>query len=99
MIEDMAQFHMTQAEVVKDIESVLERVSRGAEVIVERDDRAVAVIRPVRGPGRPIGECIALAKARESGAALDEDFANDLEEIIASRQPRFARVGRCAVTA
>ena len=36
---------------------------------------------------RPIDECIALAKAHETGATLDEDFAKDLEEIIASRQP------------
>jgi antitoxin (DNA-binding transcriptional repressor) of toxin-antitoxin stability system len=87
IIEDMAQVHMTEAEVVKDIQSVLEKVRQGAEIIVEQGDRTVAVIKPVKGPGRPIDECIALAKARESGATLDEDFAKDLEEIIASRQP------------
>jgi antitoxin (DNA-binding transcriptional repressor) of toxin-antitoxin stability system len=87
MIEGMAQVHMTEAEVVKDIQGVLERVRQGAEVIVEQDDRTVAIIKPVKGPGRPIDECIALAKAHGSGATLDEDFAKDLEEIIASRQP------------
>jgi hypothetical protein len=55
--------------------------------VVEQDYRAIAVIRPVKGPGRPIDECIALAKARDSGATLDEDFAKDLEETIANRQP------------
>jgi antitoxin (DNA-binding transcriptional repressor) of toxin-antitoxin stability system len=67
MIEGMAQVHMSEAEVVKDIQAVLEKVRQGAEVIVEQGDRTVAIIKPVQGPGRPIDECIALAKARESG--------------------------------
>jgi antitoxin (DNA-binding transcriptional repressor) of toxin-antitoxin stability system len=83
----MAQVHMSEAEVVKDIQAVLEKVRQGTEVIVEQDDRTVAIIKPVKGPGRPIDDCIALAKAHGSGATLDEDFAKDLEEIIASRQP------------
>jgi len=87
MIEGMVQVHMSEAEVVKDIQAVLEKVRQGAEVIVEQGDRTVAIIKPVQGPGRPIDECIALAKAHESGATLDADFAKDLEEIIASRQP------------
>jgi antitoxin (DNA-binding transcriptional repressor) of toxin-antitoxin stability system len=76
-----------EAEVVKDIQAVLEKVRQGAEVIVEQDDRTVAIIKPVKGPGRPIDECIALAKASGSAATLDEDFVKDLDEIIASRQP------------
>jgi antitoxin (DNA-binding transcriptional repressor) of toxin-antitoxin stability system len=83
----MAQVHMTEAEVVKDIQGVLKKVRQGAEVIVEQGDRTVAIIKPVKGPGRPIDECIEIAKARESGAILDEDFAKDLKEAIAGRQP------------
>jgi len=83
----MAQLHLSEAELIKDIQAVLEKVRQGTEVVVERGSRTVAVIRPVIGPGRPIDECIALAKARSSGATLDEDFARDLEEIIADRQP------------
>jgi antitoxin (DNA-binding transcriptional repressor) of toxin-antitoxin stability system len=83
----MAQVHMTEAEVVKDIQGVLEKVRQGAEVIVEQGDRTVAIIKPVKGPGRPIDECIEIAKARESGATLDEDFAKDLREVIAGLEP------------
>ena len=54
---------------------------------MEQGDRTVAIIKLVKGPGRPIDECIALAKAHETGASLDDDFAKDLEEIINSRQP------------
>ena len=78
---------MTDAEVANDFAGVLEKLRHGAEVVVEQDHRAVAVIRPVNGPGRSLDECIALAKAHGSGATLDEEYAKDLEEIIACRQP------------
>jgi len=87
MIEGMAQLHMSETEVAQNFAAVLEKVRQGTEVVVEQGHRTVAVIKPVKGPGRPIDECIALAKARGSGATLDEDYAKDLEETIASRQP------------
>jgi antitoxin (DNA-binding transcriptional repressor) of toxin-antitoxin stability system len=87
MMEDMEQVHMTEAEVANNFAAVLEKLKHGTEVVVERDHRPVAVISPVKGPGRPIDECIELAKAHGSGAVLDEDYARDLEEILASRRP------------
>ena len=87
MIEDMGQVYMTEADVARDFAAVLAKVRQGVEVVEEHDHRTVGVIRPATGPGRPIDECIALAKARGSGATLDEDFAKDLEEIVADRRP------------
>jgi antitoxin (DNA-binding transcriptional repressor) of toxin-antitoxin stability system len=87
MIEDMERVRMTDAEVANNFAAVLEKLKHGAEVVVEQGYRPVAVISPVKGPGRPIDECIALAKAHGSGAKLDEEYAADLEEIIAGRQP------------
>ncbi len=78
---------MTEAEVTKDFAAVLEKVRQGTEVVIEEGYRTVAVISPVKCPGRPIDECIALAKAHGSGATLDEDFASDLEEVIGERKP------------
>jgi antitoxin (DNA-binding transcriptional repressor) of toxin-antitoxin stability system len=83
----MAQLYLSEAQLIKDIQAVLEKVRQGTEVVVEEGSRTVAVIKPVKGPGRQIDECIALAKAHSSGAILDEDYARDLEEIIANRQP------------
>ncbi len=84
----MAQLHMTEAQVTKDFAAVLEKIQQGAEIIVERDAQPVAVIKLPQFRGRPIDECIALAKARGSHATLDEDFAKDLEDIINShREP------------
>ena len=87
MIEDMAVLLMTEAELARDLHAVLEKVRQGTEIVVEEGYRTVAVIKPVQGPGRPLDECIARAKAHGSGAVLDEDFARDLEEIIAQRKP------------
>jgi antitoxin (DNA-binding transcriptional repressor) of toxin-antitoxin stability system len=88
MIESMAVLHMTEAEVVKDIAAVLAQVRKGVEVVVEQDHRAVAVIKPPAPAGRMISEVIADLKARGSSAAMDEDFARDIEEgIRAHREP------------
>lgn len=88
MIEDMAQVHISEAELARDLHAVLEKVRDGAEVIVEHEHRPVARIAPVRGPGRPIAECIAIAEGRGSSVTLDDQFGHDLEEIIAQRKPR-----------
>jgi antitoxin (DNA-binding transcriptional repressor) of toxin-antitoxin stability system len=88
MIGNMAVVHMTEAEVVKDIAAVLAQVRQGVEVVIEQDHRAVAVIKPSQAVGRMISEVIADLKARGSNAAMDEDFAHDIEEgIKAQRQP------------
>jgi antitoxin (DNA-binding transcriptional repressor) of toxin-antitoxin stability system len=64
----------------------LAKVRQGVEVVIEQDHRPVAVISPPKGPGRPIDECIALAKASGSKVTLDEGFAKDVEEGIRDRQ-------------
>jgi hypothetical protein len=88
MIENMAQVHVTEAQLVRDLHTVLEKVRQGVEVIVERDAQPVAVIQAPRFRGRPIDECIALAKVRGSHATLDEEFSKDLQDIIDShREP------------
>jgi antitoxin (DNA-binding transcriptional repressor) of toxin-antitoxin stability system len=86
MIEGMepGAVHLSQAEAIRDIAAILERVQQGAEVIVEKDQRPVAVIRPAARPGRLLSECVALAEAHGSTATLDKGFSEDLEEIISN---------------
>jgi antitoxin (DNA-binding transcriptional repressor) of toxin-antitoxin stability system len=88
----MERVYMTEAEVASDFAAVLEKLKHGAEVVVEQDHRPVAVISPVKGPGRPIDECIALAKARAEklgcAAVPDADFAAYVQAAIdAHREP------------
>jgi antitoxin (DNA-binding transcriptional repressor) of toxin-antitoxin stability system len=81
-----------EADLAGALGSVLHRVEDGAEFIVERDDRPIAVIRPAVPFGRKISDCIALAARHESEAGpvpvLEPDFAEDLAEIVRSRKPR-----------
>ena len=60
---EMAQLHMTEAEVARDLHTVLEKVRQGAEVIVEQDSRPVAVIKAPLVNGRKISEVIAALEA------------------------------------
>jgi len=83
---------ITEAELPRDIHAVLAKVQAGVEVIVEHDQRPVAVIKTPQGPGRKISECIALAKAYEAGLGYaplpDSDFAKDVQAAIdAHREP------------
>jgi antitoxin (DNA-binding transcriptional repressor) of toxin-antitoxin stability system len=87
----MAVIHISEAEAARDFAGVLARVRGGAEVVIESNDRPVAVIKSPELPRRTISESIALAEAyeKELGYApvIDEDFAADLEEIIRNRKP------------
>jgi antitoxin (DNA-binding transcriptional repressor) of toxin-antitoxin stability system len=88
MIKDMAELHMTEAEVAEDFAAVVEKIKQGAEVIVERNARPVAVIKFPQFRGRAIDECIALASKHGSHVILDEGFTEDLEAVINShREP------------
>src|SRR5260370_31351616 len=83
---------VSDAEAANDFASLLDRVSAGAEVIIERDSRPVAVVRPAEPPrARLLSESIALAEshAKELGykPTMDPDFAADLREIINTRKP------------
>lgn len=92
MIEAMATVRITEAELARDLHSVLAKVQEGVEVIVEQDHRPVAVIKTPQAPGRKISECIALAKAYEEKLGYapvpDPDFAADVQAgIDAHREP------------
>lgn len=91
MVKDV--IHVSDSEAANDFAAILDRVSAGAEVIIERDSRPVAVVRQPEAPrGRLLSESIALAEAhaKEMGyePTMDADFASDLREIINSRKPR-----------
>ena len=61
MIESMAALHISEAELARDLHAVLEQVRLGGEVVVERDHRPVAVMKPADERPRTFPELIALA--------------------------------------
>jgi hypothetical protein len=84
----MAVLHITEAELARDVHAVLEKVREGAEVVIEQDHRPVAIIKPSPVKGRMISEVIAALEASGSHATLDDEFAQDLTEVIDShREP------------
>lgn len=90
MMENMEPpvLYGSEADVVKDIAAVLEKVRQGSEVVIEHNHLPIAVIKPSMLIGRPISEVIAELKVRGSNAVIDDDFARDIEAgIAAHRQP------------
>lgn len=89
----MAVIHISEADAARDFAGLMARVREGAEVVIESDARAVAIVRSAAGEFRPrlLSESITLAKkhAEELGyePSMDPDFAADLEEIIRNRKP------------
>jgi antitoxin (DNA-binding transcriptional repressor) of toxin-antitoxin stability system len=80
--------HMTEAELARDLHTVLEKVQQGVEVVIERDSRPVAVLKAPVVKGRMISEVIAALEASGANAIIDEDFARDVEEgIMLHREP------------
>jgi antitoxin (DNA-binding transcriptional repressor) of toxin-antitoxin stability system len=80
--------HMTEAEVARDLHTVLEKVRQGVEVVIEQDNRPVAVLKAPAVKGRMISEVIAGLEASGANAVIDDDFARDIEEgIKAHREP------------
>ncbi|MEP6716857.1 MAG: hypothetical protein ABJC09_14900 [Terriglobia bacterium] len=84
----MPTVHMSEAEVARDLHAVLAKVQQGVEIVIEQDHRPVAVLKQSGPVARMISEIVAALKARGSTAAMDDDFARDIEEgIKAHRQP------------
>ena len=54
MIGQMAQLHMTEAELARDLHAVLEKVRQGLGVVVEQDRQPVAVLRASDPPRRRV---------------------------------------------
>jgi antitoxin (DNA-binding transcriptional repressor) of toxin-antitoxin stability system len=87
-MEGMASVHMSEAEVARDLHAVLAKVQQGVEIVIERENQPVAVIRSSKPVGRMLSEIVAELKARHSLAVMDDEFARDVEEgIDAQRQP------------
>jgi len=75
---------VSEAEAAKNFRSFLARVRAGAEVVIERNAEAVAVLRPAAPNVRLLSQSLRLAEERGSNAMLDEEFGRDLETVVSS---------------
>jgi antitoxin (DNA-binding transcriptional repressor) of toxin-antitoxin stability system len=80
--------HISEVEAASDFASLMARVQAGSEVIIERDARPIAIVRPAEPHPRLLSQAIAMAEANACTATLDKGFSRDLEDIINShREP------------
>ena len=82
---------MTEAEVSSDFAAVLRKIGDGEEVVVDRNGKPLAIIKPAEQDPLALSDLIALAAQREEergfAITLDEDFAADMEQIVRERKP------------
>lgn len=82
--------HISDVEAAKDFASLLTQVRTGTEIVIERDARPVAVVRPVADAsvGRPFSEPVAPAEAHAHGQEYEPPtgtyFAGDLRQPVGS---------------
>jgi len=87
MIEDMGIVHITEAELVRDIASVLDQVQSVTEIVIERNAQPVAVLRRAEPRRRKLSEIMA-SLSENSMATIDPDFAADVQSFIdRNREP------------
>jgi len=69
--------HISESEAVAtDLATLLTRVQAGVEIVIEKDNRPVAILHPAEPVRRTLSECIALLP-EDSSAVIDPEFAKD----------------------
>jgi hypothetical protein len=90
----MATIRIPEAEAARNFAAVMAHVRAGTEVVIEKNELAVAVVRaPLRKPGLMLSEVIARAQARGSSVTLDGNFGRDIEDAIASHPEPLSASG------
>lgn len=82
IIITMAVIHISEGDAARDFAGLMAQVRAGAEVIIERDSTPIAVLHTPSPPRRSIQDCIAMLPV-DSRATVDEEFARDVEGIVA----------------
>jgi prevent-host-death family protein len=77
----MAVLHITESELARDVHGVIEKVRAGAEIVIEENNKPVAVLRSAEPRLRKLSE-IAASLPEHSSAMVDPDFAADVQEFI-----------------
>jgi len=73
--------HISEAELVREIASLLDRVQSGTEIVIERDAKPIAVLRAAEPRRRKLSE-IAAALPKNSTATVDPNFEADVQAFI-----------------
>jgi antitoxin (DNA-binding transcriptional repressor) of toxin-antitoxin stability system len=77
--------HISESEAANEFASLMMRVRAGAEIVIEKDARPVAILHAAEPLRRTISECIALLP-EDSTATIDPDFAKDVAAAVESQR-------------
>jgi hypothetical protein len=85
----MATIHISRADAAGDFDGLIARVSKGDEVVIEDGSSPIAVVQQPANPHlRLLSESLRILRERGATVALDDEFGQDLNEIIEShREP------------
>ena len=79
------ELHITEADLLRDLRVILQEVERGTEVIIERDSRPIAVLRPATPMIGKRAEAVALLPD-VSEFTLEGDFVPDVKPSVPAPQ-------------
>jgi antitoxin (DNA-binding transcriptional repressor) of toxin-antitoxin stability system len=74
---------IAESEAASEFADLMSRVRAGAEIVIEKDTRPIAILHAPEPVRRTISECIALLPV-DSTATVDADFAKDVAAAIES---------------
>jgi antitoxin (DNA-binding transcriptional repressor) of toxin-antitoxin stability system len=81
----MALIHISETDAINDFASVLDRVRAGEEIVIESNEDAIALVRPIASrPVRLLSESLKRAREHGSKITLDGGFTRDLESVVGS---------------
>jgi hypothetical protein len=87
----MAVIHISEKEAARDLPAVLAKVRAGNLVEIDSGSESFAVVAKGDAipPRRSLDEAIRMSEERGSRVLLDDDFGDDMEEIMRlNRLPR-----------
>ncbi len=89
----MATMHISVSELPAEVRALIDRLRAGEEIVIDSGNEPVAILRsPERQKAKTVSELIARFEEREKELGhpilMDEDYADDMRDIIANRKPR-----------
>ncbi|MCU1326304.1 MAG: hypothetical protein JWN34_1674 [Bryobacterales bacterium] len=85
MYEVMEQVHMSDSLVASHFAAALDKIRPDLEIVVERDNVPIAILKRAEPPRRTIAEILAFLPKEPSGH-LDAEFEADVNAAIDSQR-------------
>ena len=78
----MATLHISRDEALKDLNALITRAGTGDEIVIEEDSGPIAMLTQPLPKPRLLSESLRILEARGSNVTLDNEFGNDLTDVI-----------------